>query len=96
MRARVKPFNTYGHGEGGKSAGEIVDVDPEEIARVPWCLEAIPDEPPEPPEPLPIPAEEPAPETPKEETPTGDPDERTSNATVSRRQSYPAKLDRKR
>ena len=41
MLARVKKDNNYG---GAHTAGAVVDVDPEELARVPWCLEALTEE----------------------------------------------------
>ena len=40
MRARVKEGNSY----GWQPPGTIVEVEPEELARVPWCLEAVPDD----------------------------------------------------
>lgn len=45
MKVRVKPNNTYGKHE----AGAVLEVEPEELARVPWCLEEYKAERPRPP-----------------------------------------------
>ena len=40
VKARVRPFHTY----GTSPAGSIVEVEAAELARVPYCLQSIEDE----------------------------------------------------
>jgi len=40
VKARVKKFNSY----GPHRAGEVIDIDPAEVARVPHCLITLEDE----------------------------------------------------